>query len=293
MVLSFVVIKRPGLFVYLFSLVSTSKAFVPAAVVSCHTPRLFSAATAATTVTTFGAITPPALDEIIIEKEKRTKKKKMQDAVTYPEFSSLSDLHPILRSNVAAMGFTSMTEIQAKTWEAAIAGQDVLGRARTGTGKTVSFLLPAIQQLLVHNDNRKKNEIEILILSPTRELAAQIDDQADALLKNIKTMSHQVVFGGASKPKDIAAFNRRLPTILTATPGRLRDHLQTTQLSSGAKFGQCLKNVKILVLDETDRCVFILFKTMILGLNLLYRENSGCTLDFFLISQVVLFFLSV
>jgi len=175
----------------------------------------------------------------------------------YPKFSELPNLHKTLLKNIETnLQFERTTEIQLKTWEHAVDGRDVLGRARTGTGKTVSFLLPSIQRLYL-NKNLPRNTVHMLVLSPTRELAAQIDDQAQLLTRggNMQSkISHQVVFGGASKPKDISAFNRQVPTILVATPGRLRDHLQTTNVK-GTPFAQLLSQTSILVLDETDRYV--------------------------------------
>ena len=108
----------------------------------------------------------------------------------------------------------------------------------------------------------------MLILSPTRELAAQIDDEAQKLTlrngsknnNNNKKRSgnsatmirHQVVFGGSSRPKDVAQFERHVSTILVATPGRLRDHLDNTTVR-GKPFASLFQKTRILVLDETDR----------------------------------------
>jgi len=181
--------------------------------------------------------------------------------VEFPEFDKIPGLHPILVKNLRAMNFKTMTEIQALTWEAASSGRDVLGRARTGTGKTVSFLLPALQQLLLlsndeslaQQDNNTNATIHMLVLSPTRELAMQIDDEAQKLSRgNKKNIRHQVVYGGSSRPKDVAQFERRVPTILVATPGRLRDHLDNTTVK-GRPFSSLFRKTSILVLDETDR----------------------------------------
>ena len=181
---------------------------------------------------------------------------------TYPKFQNIAELHPVLKRNLEGMKLVTMTEIQSKTWEAASAGQDVLGRARTGTGKTVAFLLPAIQQLLLQNANvnvREQTKIQMLILSPTRELAAQIHDQALALTKRANDIiSHQCMFGGSSKPGDIKMLEKQVPVILVATPGRLKDHIENTLIHDGKRsFKSLLSQVKILVLDETDRYVYI------------------------------------
>jgi superfamily II DNA/RNA helicase len=183
-----------------------------------------------------------------IQSDKSSRDEALDDDML-PKFTDLAGLHPVLQRNVATMKFQTMTEIQSKTFEAASSGTDVLGRARTGTGKTVAFLLPSLQRLLSQKlDNQS---IHMLILSPTRELAAQIDDQAQKLGAG-SSIRHQVMFGGASKPKDITMLTKHVPTILVATPGRLRDHLQTTNIN-GRPFAQLLARTKILVLDETDR----------------------------------------
>lgn len=177
-----------------------------------------------------------------------------------PTFASVPNLHPSLKSALDKAGLLKMTEVQHKTWEAASSGTDVLARARTGTGKTVAFLLPAIQQIVSQQQRNNKNNankgIQILILSPTRELASQIHDQAKLLTIHLKdTISSQVVFGGTSRNADVSNFEKRPPTILVATPGRLKDHLVATKLRAG-RFSDLLKSTSVLVLDETDRYVY-------------------------------------
>lgn len=121
----------------------------------------------------------------------------------------------------------------------------------------ISFLLPALQQVLNKQPNNlARNTIHMLVLSPTRELAMQIDDEAQKLTKgNQNKIRHQVIFGGSSRPKDVAQFERGLPTILVATPGRLRDHLDNTTVR-GQPFAKMFQQTSILVLDETDRYVW-------------------------------------
>lgn len=181
-----------------------------------------------------------------------------------PTFSALPNLHPSLKSALHKASLVKMTEVQHKTWEAASGGTDVLARARTGTGKTVAFLLPAIQQIVSQQQQQqgqsKSKGIQILILSPTRELASQIHDQAKLLTINVKdTISSQVIFGGTSRNNDVKMFERLPPTILVATPGRLKDHLESTKLRGG-NFSDLLKSTSVLVLDETDRMLDMGFK---------------------------------
>ena len=136
---------------------------------------------------------------------------------TAPLFSSIPTLHPSsLHAIEHKMKLSTMTEIQHKTFEAASSGQDILGRARTGTGKTLAFLLPAVENALRLGrvpgkfDRSSKGGIAILVISPTRELAMQIHTQAQVLtsshsntsLDNVKyahqqsKMTSQVMYGG-------------------------------------------------------------------------------------------------
>jgi ATP-dependent RNA helicase MSS116 len=168
-----------------------------------------------------------------------------------PNFDDLVDLDPILKTILKENGLQRMTEIQAKTWDASVGGNDVIGRARTGTGKTLAFLLPSMERLL--RNKHSGNQIRALIISPTRELARQIGEQAQMLVHGYKrTHSSQVMYGGASRERDVRDLERRIPSILTATPGRLIDHLNSTQVKS-KPFGNYLSDVDVLVLDEMDR----------------------------------------
>ena len=103
-------------------------------------------------------------------------------------------------------------------------------------GKTLAFLLPAVEKVLQDLEEEKSNggkpmeAIRILVISPTRELASQIDETAKSLCRVHRTLSHQVVFGGSPKGRDLSGFDRRIPVILTATPGRLIDHLESSFL---------------------------------------------------------------
>ena len=169
------------------------------------------------------------------------------------EFAKRDDLHPATkRALIETLGLTSMTEIQSKTYDAALSGKDVLGRARTGTGKTIAFLLPAIERVLRSPDYSEIEDVGILVVSPTRELASQIGDEAEKLLTFHKDMSVQVVFGGTKVTRDVSRLKKQLPTVLVATPGRLKDLLQTANVG-GEKFSKTMSRTPVLVLDETDQ----------------------------------------
>ena len=143
--------------------------------------------------------------------------------LTDVEFASRTDLHPSTRRALTeTMGLVRMTEIQERTYDAAFSGRDVLGRARTGTGKTVAFLLPAIERVLRANSGHVDgSDVGVLVISPTRELATQIGSEAARLLTFHRGMTVQVVFGGTKATRDVSRMKDRIPTVLVATPGRL------------------------------------------------------------------------
>jgi ATP-dependent RNA helicase MSS116, mitochondrial len=167
------------------------------------------------------------------------------------------DVHPKSLKALRRKGLHTMTEIQEKTFVAATNGSDVLGRARTGTGKTLAFLLPGLERIL---RNPIPDQVNMLVLSPTRELAEQISDQAKMLLNSHpKEMVSQVIYGGAPKREDLRRFEETVPTILVATPGRLKDHLASTKIH-GIPFINYMKQLQVLVLDETDRLLDMGFR---------------------------------
>jgi ATP-dependent RNA helicase RhlE len=131
------------------------------------------------------------------------------------------------------------TPIQRESIPVLLEGRDVLGCAQTGTGKTAAFLLPLLQRL---NPGPKNGKVRALVLSPTRELAAQIGDSASAYGKYCD-LRHAVIYGGVSQFGQERALARR-PELLIATPGRLLDLMSQGLIDLGA--------VEILVLDEAD-----------------------------------------
>ena len=144
------------------------------------------------------------------------------------------NLHPLTLEALHRQGIHVQTEIQQKTHDLIIRGKNVLARSRTGSGKTLAFLVPSIERFLSQQQQFENYQgIPILILTPTRELAAQIGREAEKLLSihresgtnKSKRFSTQVVYGGSPKSEEIRRFQRGLPDILVATPGRLKDHL--------------------------------------------------------------------
>ncbi|GAA6013530.1 hypothetical protein JCM11491_006111 [Sporobolomyces phaffii] len=143
-------------------------------------------------------------------------------------------------------GFVNCTEVQAQTLPVAITGVDLLAQARTGTGKTLAFLIPSIERLIRAPQQPQRGQISVLILSPTRELAIQIQDSANVLLAGTPYSCDHVV-GGTNMKSEINRLNKQQTDILVATPGRLQDHLENSNLKAK------MSSLRVLILDEADR----------------------------------------
>lgn len=149
-----------------------------------------------------------------------------------------SKLPSYLQQALARLNITEPTPIQARALEPALEGKDILGSAQTGTGKTFAFLLPMLVWL---EKNPLKNA---LILSPTRELAQQIQTQLNLLAQGDFEIKNALIIGGDNIHKQYADL-RKKPRVIIATPGRLIDHIGRKSVS--------LDKTHFLVLDETDR----------------------------------------
>lgn len=154
-------------------------------------------------------------------------------------FKDLSLSKPIQQA-IDALGFDTPTEIQQKAISALLVDQrvDLLGQAQTGTGKTFAFGIP-----LLHKIDTNSNQVQALIVAPTRELVVQIRDSLRQLTKFMPHVSIEAIYGGASMPEQIRALKRGVH-IVVGTPGRLNDHLNRKTLS--------FKSLQTLVLDEAD-----------------------------------------
>ncbi|MFC6316180.1 DEAD/DEAH box helicase [Lapidilactobacillus achengensis] len=152
------------------------------------------------------------------------------------KFSELN-LEPDLLEAVERAGFTEATPIQAETIPLVLAGDDVLGQAQTGTGKTAAFGLPSLQHVDMDDP-----QIQTLIISPTRELAIQTQEEMQRLgaAKHVKV---QVVYGGSDISRQIRNLKKK-PQILVGTPGRLLDHINRHTVK--------LDGIKTIILDEAD-----------------------------------------
>ncbi len=156
-------------------------------------------------------------------------------------FSTLGLSEPLLRA-VSEQGYTTPTPIQLQAIPAVLAGQDLMAAAQTGTGKTAGFTLPLLQRLS-SGDRVQANHVRALVLTPTRELAAQVGESVATYGKHLPLRS-AIIFGGVSINPQMMALRRGVD-VLIATPGRLLDLYS----QNAVKFSQ----LEVLVLDEADR----------------------------------------
>ncbi|HBF87531.1 MAG TPA: DEAD/DEAH box helicase [Bacteroidales bacterium] len=157
-------------------------------------------------------------------------------------FQSLNIIEPILKS-IAQEGYTIPTPIQQEAIPIVLRGIDLLGCAQTGTGKTAAFSIPILQLLHASKAYDKKRKIRSLILTPTRELAIQINESIKAYGR-FTGITSTVIFGGVNQNPQVASLKAGVE-ILVATPGRLLDLMNQGFVS--------LRDVEIFVLDEADR----------------------------------------
>ncbi|MCC2595747.1 DEAD/DEAH box helicase [Pusillimonas sp. MFBS29] len=152
-------------------------------------------------------------------------------------------LAPSLLSAVLKAGFTEPTSVQAAAIPKALAGHDLMVSSQTGSGKTAAFMLPALNRIS-HMPPNKGSGVQVLVLTPTRELAMQVADATKQYGAHLRDLRTAVVVGGMPYGAQLKALSRRVD-VLVATPGRLIDHLQAKRVN--------LSTVHTLVLDEADR----------------------------------------
>ena len=159
----------------------------------------------------------------------------MTDTVT--QFEQFSLIHPILQV-LQEIGYESPTPIQTASIPHLLNGDDLLGQAQTGTGKTAAFALPLLNQL-----DLTKKQPQILVLTPTRELAIQVAEAFQTYARHLKGFHILPIYGGQSMEMQLRQLKRGVQVVV-GTPGRVMDHLRRQSLS--------LKSLKSLVLDEAD-----------------------------------------
>ncbi len=173
-------------------------------------------------------------EETITNKETSKEVLSAKTKISFRDF----DLDTTTHTALERMGFTEPTPIQAESIPVALLGQDILGTAQTGTGKTAAYVIPVIEKLL------EDPKATALILAPTRELASHILEFTKKLIGNKSMIRIALLIGGDSMAKQFFQL-RAKPQIIVGTPGRINDHLNRDSLD--------LSRTAILVLDEADR----------------------------------------
>ncbi|MCG7657399.1 DEAD/DEAH box helicase [Wielerella bovis] len=158
------------------------------------------------------------------------------------QFADLN-LDKNILSALKSAGYDSPTPIQMQAVPAALQGRDIMASAQTGSGKTAAFLLPSLQKLTQRSDKSGKGP-RVLVLTPTRELAAQVEKNAQTYAQNMKWLRTVTLVGGTSFGQQIKALSRPIDVIV-ATPGRLMDHMRSGRID--------FDRLEILILDEADR----------------------------------------
>lgn len=166
-------------------------------------------------------------------------------------------IHPATKKAMAKVfGYEKMTKVQSATIPVGLTGVDLLAKAKTGTGKTIAFLIPAIERIVQEGGGDGSN-VSVLVISPTRELAQQIAEEGKGLVTYHQDIGLDCVVGGTNMRGDLQRFSKRVPDILVATPGRLLDHLENQGLRRN------LLGMRILILDECDRLLDMGFRNEI------------------------------
>ena len=184
-------------------------------------------------------------------KENNTNKNEVNKDENYfsdIKFSEMN-LNKILLERLNLQGYEIATEVQAKSIPIALKGEDIIGSAKTGSGKSLAFLIPTVEFIL---KNPKNEGIQALVITPTRELALQLYDLAKMLMNDNGTTCILVI-GGGNRKKEAEKLTSGEAKIIICTPGRLIDHMVNTK-----KFEY--NTIKILIIDEADKILKIGFE---------------------------------
>ena len=176
------------------------------------------------------------------------KKPKNKDYFSNIKFSEMN-LNKILLERLNLQGYEIATEVQAKSIPIALKGEDIIGSAKTGSGKSLAFLIPTVEFIL---KNPKNEGVQALVITPTRELALQLYDLAKSLMNDNGTTC-VLVIGGGNRRKEAEKLSSGDAKIVICTPGRLIDHMVNTK-----KFEY--NTMKILIIDEADKILKIGFE---------------------------------
>lgn len=182
------------------------------------------------------------------------------DSILSPKRFDECNVSPLTIKALTLAGYVQMTKVQDATLSTCLEGKDALVKAKTGTGKSVAFLLPAIETVLKALNSKEAKRLRVppicvLILCPTRELASQIAAEANVLLKYHDETGVQTLVGGTRFKVDQKRLETEPCQIIIATPGRLLDHIEN---KSG--FSARLMGLKMLILDEADHLLDLGFR---------------------------------
>lgn len=174
------------------------------------------------------------------------------ESVTEGTWESLPvQLNAFILQTVHEFGFTHMTPVQSATIPLFMNNKDVVAEAITGSGKTLAFVIPLLEILLKREEKLKKKQVGAIIITPTRELAIQIDGVLGRFTKNFPNFSQMLWIGGSNPIEDVEKFKEHGGNIIIATPGRLEDMFR--RRGDGLDLAACVRTLDVLVLDEADR----------------------------------------
>uniref|UniRef100_A0A8C5USL7 ATP-dependent RNA helicase n=1 Tax=Microcebus murinus TaxID=30608 RepID=A0A8C5USL7_MICMU len=182
--------------------------------------------------------------------------------VTEGSWESLSvPLDPRVLGALRELGFPYMTPVQSATIPLFMKNKDVAAEAVTGSGKTLAFVIPILEILLRREEKLKKSQVGAIIITPTRELAVQIDEVLAHFTKHFPQFSQILWIGGRNPGEDVERFKQQGGNIIVATPGRLEDMFR--RKAEGLDLVSCVRSLDVLVLDEADRLLDMGFEASI------------------------------
>ncbi|XP_065274075.1 ATP-dependent RNA helicase DDX55 isoform X2 [Emys orbicularis] len=174
------------------------------------------------------------------------------ESVTEGRWESLPvTLSPGVLQTLRELGFPHMTPVQSATIPLFMNNKDIAAEAVTGSGKTLAFVIPIVEILLRREEKLKKMQVGAIVITPTRELAVQIDEVLSHFTKHFPQFSQILLIGGRNPIEDIEKFKEHGGNIIIATPGRLEDMFR--RKADGLDLASCVKSLDVLVLDEADR----------------------------------------
>ncbi|XP_045699232.1 ATP-dependent RNA helicase DDX55 isoform X2 [Phyllostomus hastatus] len=189
-------------------------------------------------------------------------RRRAMEHVTEGSWESLPvPLHPRVLGVLQELGFPYMTPVQSATIPLFLRNKDVAAEAVTGSGKTLAFVIPILEILLRREEQLRKRQVGAIVITPTRELAVQIDEVLSHFTKPFPQFSQILWIGGRNPADDVARFKEHGGNIVVATPGRLEDMFR--RKAEGLDLAACVRSLDVLVLDEADRLLDMGFEASI------------------------------